>query len=404
MNTLHHIFETYERKFSEAIATLPLRMPWIEEERGAILSIIQEKLGIRDAWIPEIIPHVVATSHQNGYWVEHLQSTSWPGCHGAAFLYRPNTDTTPSLFPAVILACGHGAGGKQAPFYALMAASLARRGIVVLVSDNIGQGERSLMGHADSVQVFECGLSIQGLIVMETIGWLNWLRKQNGVDNKRIGVIGNSGGGTLALFLGALRRDELAVVSSSGYPSTFEFIARKEKKHCHCNLLPGIVGELEMWQVYGCIAPKPLFLFQGRGDSLFPCDLFQATARKVCTAYEQRGATEHFTAEIFDGAHSWDANRIHILTDYLCRQFKIPLDQDELDHGAALSPLTPCFSTWPMDAKTIDEVAMSLSGKVAVSSYLAEVFPPVQPPPQDKNPYLRGDAAQIFAQFEAFLK
>jgi len=78
--------------------------------------------------------------------------------------------------------------------------------------------------------------------------------------------------------MGALCRDDFAAIASSGYPSTFDFIARKEKQHCHCNLLPGIVGELEMWHVYGAIAPKPLFLFQGNGDHFFPVDLFHHTA------------------------------------------------------------------------------------------------------------------------------
>ena len=84
---------------------------------------------------------------------------------------------------------------------------------------------------------------MQGLIVSETLGWLQWLAARKDIDATRLAAVGNSGGGTLTVFLAVLA-PELAALSSSGYPSTFEFIARKEKRHCDCNILPGIVGEL----------------------------------------------------------------------------------------------------------------------------------------------------------------
>ena len=399
---LHELFEAYERRFSQATASIPPRQPWIESDRGEILRVIERCLGITDAWIPEIRATVALVSDRRGFSVDHLQSTSWPGCHGAAYLYFPEVPASdPS--PVVILACGHGAGGKQAESYRLMAEHLARNGIAVLVPDNIGQGERAPMGHSNPVQIFGCGLSVQGLIVMETIGWLNWLRAQSRFDSSRIAAIGNSGGGTLTMLLGALRRDELAVVSSSGYPSTFEFIARKEKKHCHCNLLPHIVGELEMWQVYGCIAPKPLFLFQGRGDPLFPGDLLLHTARKVSTAYERRNAAPHFRACLVDGAHSWDAARRRMLAEYLCETLGVPFDEARIVEPANEPALAPCFQAWPGNARNVDEIARDLSGRTSGAAHLWEVFkPPVSMIAED-HPVLRSDARQILAQFEAFL-
>lgn len=402
--TLFDLFAVYEKRFSQAMATLPPRKPWREEEREEILSIVKRSLGIKEAWIPEIKTRIATVSARCGFSVEHLQFTSWPGCIGAASLYLPEGGAAAPV-PVVILACGHGAGGKQAEPYRLMAESLALNGIAVLVADNLGQGERTPMGHADPVQVFGCGLTVQGLIVMEMIGWLNWLRAQARFDSSRIAAIGNSGGGALTLFLGALRRDELAVISSSGYPSTFEFIARKEKKHCHCNLFPGLVGELEMWQVYGCIAPRPLFLFQGGGDSLFPCDLFQQTARKVYTAYERRGAENHFQACVVEGGHSWDALRHRMLTEYLCGKLGVSFDKSKIAESAPpLPPYFKTFETWPAEALTIDGLARHLSGRVSTATHLWEVFEPAKSLVSEENPFLRGDARQILAQFEAFLK
>ncbi|HWL54213.1 MAG TPA: CocE/NonD family hydrolase [Chthoniobacteraceae bacterium] len=402
---LHEFLASYERRFSLAVAAMPVRRPWMAPEREEILSIARRCLGIREEWIPSITTEVTAVSVQRGFSVERLRSVSWAGCHGAAHLYLPDRSDAEGPLPVALLACGHGKGGKQAASYRRMAEHLARHGIAVLVADNIGQGERAAMGHASPVGVFECGLSLQGLIVMETIGWLQWLRGQERFDAARIAAIGNSGGGLLTLFLGALRRDELAIVSSSGYPSTFEFVARKEKKHCHCNLLPHIVGELEMWQLYGCIAPRPLFLFQGAGDPLFPADLFFQTARKVATAYRQRGAADRFQARLFEGAHSWDRTRRSALCEFLCHAFKVPFEEAKIVEADDAPPLGDCFQSWPADAKTADQIAADLSGRTPAATQLAEVFKPEGLPSTPmEHPFLRGDVRQIAAQFEAFLK
>ncbi len=402
-DAVHEILASYEKRFSLAVAAMPVRRPWIASERDDILLTARRCLGIKEEWIPGIQAEVAGVSAQHGFSVEHLRSVSWPGCHGAAYLYLPEGPAKGPL-PVTLLACGHGEGGKQAASYRWMAQHLARNGIAVLVPDNIGQGERVAMGHTSAVQVFECGLSLQGLIVMETIGWLEWLRADPRFDVSRIATIGNSGGGLLTLFLGALRRDALAVISSSGYPSTFEFVARKEKKHCHCNLLPHIVGELEMWQLYGCMAPKPLLLFQGSGDALFPADLFQQNARKVATAYRLSGVDDRFQARLLNGAHSWDAPRRRVLCEFLCEALGVSFQENALVEPVDEPPLAACFESWPADAKSADQIAADLTGKTPVATHLAEVFPPDAAPALAETHFLRGEPRQILAQFEAFLK
>lgn len=204
----------------------------------------------------------------------------------------------------VLLCCGHGAGGKLAASHQKMARSIAKKGIAILVPDNIGQGERIPMGHAESCIPFACGTCVQGLIIMENPAWINWLDENELFDSKRIGAIGNSGGGTSAACLAALG-EKLFALSSSGYPATFNFVAQKEKKHFHCNILPGIVGKLDMWQVYGTFAPKPMFLLTGQRDHLISQEFFFRTARKIKTVYEQLNGEKNFKMEIVDGFHFW---------------------------------------------------------------------------------------------------
>jgi dienelactone hydrolase len=402
------VFEHYERRFAEARLRMPERNPIVAGDRDAIARVAKGCLGLRDEWVPKIRAEKLREVNFDGGRIEMLRASSWPGVVATALLYVP-AETNSRLMPLVVLCCGHGQGGKLADGYQRMARHLTRRGAMVLCPDNLGQGERSAMGHADCVTPFACGTSVQGLIVMETLGWIAWALEQPRIDPRRIAAIGNSGGGTLTVFLAALC-PTLAVLSSSGYPNTFEFVARKEKKHCHCNVLPGVVGQLEMWQLLGSFAPRPLFICQGDGDPLFPPDLFLHTARKVRQVFRARGAEPVFEARILPGGHSWDAPRNVAIGQFLAR----PLGLDrvpgrERQNEPLLAEKDGCLEAWPADALSTDRLAEQLTGRrVDRAPRLWDVFPPVLPRDlrladlEDIEP--RGSARQILAQFEAFLR
>lgn len=395
-------FEQYESRFRQAMEDAPRLRPWIPADRERIIAIVRKCLSIHDEYIPAIRARSVRTLAQKGFQIAFLQAESWPGVQAAAHLYVPEGG---GRRPFVLLCCGHGAHCKLNPGYQAMARRLARQGAVVLVPDNIGQGERAPMGHRDSVTPFACGLSIQGLIVMETIAWLRWAMADARVDAGRMAAIGNSGGGTLTLFLGALC-PELSALSSSGYPSSFEFIARKEKKHCHCNLLPGIVGNIEMWQALGLFAPRPLYLFQGVEDSLFPEDLFYSMARRVATVYRQAGAADRLRFETFPGPHPWNTARRYALGMFLSDALGIgPAEELSCDTDDCLPASYTCYERWPEGAYTLEELSRTLTGADPRPGLaLWDVFPPLPGTDAYSHEGLRGDTRQVFAQYEAFLR
>ncbi|MCA1809782.1 MAG: hypothetical protein LC725_10090, partial [Lentisphaerae bacterium] len=172
-DAVYHQLDQGERRLIAAAAATPVRRPWIARERAAIIRIARECLGVHERFIPEIQISASGVKPSSGVKVEHLVAWSWPGCMATAHLYRPCRPAQ-KTWPLVILCCGHGAGGKQCEGYQRMAWRLARMGAAVLVPDNIGQGERVPMGHRNAIGPFRCGLSMQGLIIMETIGWLRW--------------------------------------------------------------------------------------------------------------------------------------------------------------------------------------------------------------------------------------
>lgn len=402
MNT-SEVFDAYERRFSRLMSEIPIRKPWKEKDRKEIISSTKKCLGIRDEWIPEIKLGVLRSLNREGFSIDCIKFESWQNITGTAHIYKPEIQAGDKS-PLVILCCGHGKNGKLYPGYQAMAGRLARQGAMVIVPDNIGQGERVPMGHADCVVPFACGTSVQGLIVMETLAWLEWAKNNFSVDKSRLAAIGNSGGGTLTIFLAALSRG-LSAISSSGYPCTFDFVARKEKKQCHCNVLPGVVGLIEMWELYGIFAPNKLLLFQGQNDSLFPMEIFYSTARKVKSVYHEMKAEEAFHYEIMLGKHPWNNESRFLISSFLADALKLR-DPEKLkkDDKNLLGEEAKCLDEWPGNALSTDNIARKLSGRNPPDALrLCDVYEP-NPMPKDISQLCpRGKTLDILAKFECFM-
>jgi hypothetical protein len=219
-----------------------------------------------------------------------------------------------------------------------------------------------------------------------------------------MGAIGNSGGGKLTLFLAALG-EKLSALSSSGYPSTFEFMAQKEKQHCKCNVVPNILGQVEMRHIYGTFAPKPLFLFQGNSDCLFPEDIFFRVSRQVSCIYKEAEASENFESGSYPGFHAWDNERRFALSDFLSRRLGIaPAESMEDDLVDLLDDNDTCFEEWPENVLTADELAVKLTGKNPPPDIkFHEIFPPQTDFDPEEKTAIRADDLTILSQFEAFL-
>ena len=206
------------------------------------------------------------------------------------------------------------------------------------------------------------------------------------------------------MFLGALC-PYLAALSSSGYTSSFDFIARKEKKHCHCNIIPGVIGKIEMWELYSLFAPKPLLIFQGGNDCLIPQDYFYSLSRKIQYVYRQINAEKQFFFRVTDGEHAWDLTSTIMMVDYLTSIFSL---NKAAFYNTSYKPLPKedllCIKNWPKHALTTDELACTISGlHISSQMNLWDVYKP-RIGSSVEEVCARGNMMQIFAQYEAFLE
>lgn len=402
LNNWFDFITHYDRRFGEAEAKRqplhPLRSP------DAIRERVEAILGIRHIPRPHIHVRNARTVHHGGVTIHALSGRSWPGCEVTAIFFEA-ADKGPR--PTVVICCGHGTKGKHNPAYFNLGLLLARQGANVLIPDNIGQGERLPMGHHQVYRPFSLGFTLQGMLVRETMAWIDWLEKQPSVDPSRIGTSGNSGGGTQTMFLTAIE-PRLQIVTSSGYPSTFSLVARKQKLLCACNMQPGSVPHVDMWQLYSLFAPKPLFLFQGKEDYLFPADVFRRVANRVEAVYQEACGTDHpFRSEIFDSSHSWTETQLRAMGSFYAQHWNLRPESEYPIEIDSLPENTPyCHDTWPADALDANAVAASIAGLEPTSDNpaLEDLFPAPISPELRNAPWGRTTLGIIAAQYECFLK
>ncbi|MBT3343056.1 MAG: hypothetical protein HN712_25435 [Gemmatimonadetes bacterium] len=278
-----------------------------------VRKAIRQAFGPRPAKTPlnTQVTGVVETRHCR---IEKLLFESRPGCLVTAHLYVPNK--LDGKAPAVLGTCGHSADGKLEPKYQGFCQRLARNGYVVLIYDPFNQGERDQYQRLpDRSAVGNCChahnmMGKQLELVGEWFGmWRTWdgvraldvLLARPEVDRTRVGLTGNSGGGTMTQWLWATE-PRFTMAAPSCFVTTFLNNLENELPADCEQYPPGVLGAgLEMADFYIARAPDPVMLL-GQKYCFFDRRGLKEAYDEVRNFYKVLGAPAAST-QLFIGGH-----------------------------------------------------------------------------------------------------
>lgn len=117
------------------------------------------------------------------------------------------------------------------------------------------------------------------------------LEKFEFIDENRICLMGNSGGGTATYYIACLEERICLAMPSCAVCSWDRSIAYTN--HCSCNYIPGIANYFDMGDMGGMIAPRKLIVVHGVEDKIFLKEGVENSFELICKGYEAAGCPEN---------------------------------------------------------------------------------------------------------------
>ncbi len=246
--------------------------------------------------------------------IEKIVFTSQPGAHVPAYVCLPADADPPYTF--FLCLQGHTTGMHNSIAVSPdetepiapegdrdFALGCLRRGIAALCIEQRSFGERQeacisqpmdYLCHQAAMHALLLGTTLLGERVFDVDRAIDYLQQRGDADMARLGCMGNSGGGMTALFAAAIL-DRIRCVLPSCCFSTLA-ASLLATWHCVCNYVPGLAEMMDMGDVAGLVAPRPLVIVNGAKDGIFPIGPAREQFRLGRTVYSACGAAErcHF--------------------------------------------------------------------------------------------------------------
>lgn len=158
----------------------------------------------------DLNPRTVDKVVRDGYSIEKVIFESMPGVYVTANLFIPASASPASKCPVIVMSCGHAGEGKDCDTYIRACVIAAKSGLAALMFDPYEQGERrkssKVIGLCRAHDVLGIkssllGWSMSALRCWDGIRAIDYVETRPEIDSKKIGYMGNSGGGTMTALM-----------------------------------------------------------------------------------------------------------------------------------------------------------------------------------------------------------
>lgn len=141
--------------------------------------------------------------------------------------------------------------------------------------------------HDAAMHALMLGKTLLGERVFDVDRGIDYLASRGDMDLRRVGCMGNSGGGTVTTYAAAVLPRLRAAMPSCSFCTFAE--SYMSIFHCADNYVPGLLQYAEMADVAGLFAPKPLVIVAGKTDPIFPIKGVRKAYRDLKAIYRAAG-------------------------------------------------------------------------------------------------------------------
>ena len=340
-----HIYRRSEEQFAKWEAHKDeLQTPdHVKKWQAHIRRCVFEGLGNLPAERTPLNAKIVGEVKADGYKIEKLIYESQPEVYVTANVYLPSKIKGKTA--AVLFVCGHADEAKAYPNYQMVCQRLVRNGFVVLAMDPPGQGERRSYLDAKGNQLVRWGVpehDYAGLqcwwngqsparyFIWDAMRAIDYLETRPEVDSKRIGVTGNSGGGTQSSWL-MLTEPRLAAAAPGTYVMRrLEYLWTGQAQDCEQIIPGGTAAGIDHEDFMIAMAPKPVIVLATDYD-FFNMEGTVASVERARRIYRIFGKEENLALATDRFVHQYTANLAKASTTFFAKHL-LGKAASEIDH------------------------------------------------------------------------
>ena len=286
------------RKERDAITTKEQLAEYKARQRKLFIDSIG---GIPEPDVP-LDPKITGTRKMDGYTMESVMFEARRGVFVTGTMYIPDGIEYPA--PAVLFVSGHKQTARMDEEYQRVCVTIMKQGIIVFAFDPVGQGERlsyydektgkSMVGGCTAehdqagVPAVATGKFIARYFLADEMRALDYMMTRPEIDKNRIGLTGNSGGGTQTSVLMAMD-DRIACAAPGTFISSRKAISDAGVSQDSEQIWPAAtLNGFDHVSTIMMMAPKPVDILAVRYD-FFPIEGAVDTYNEAKRFYDMFG-------------------------------------------------------------------------------------------------------------------
>ena len=233
-------------------------------------------------------------------------------------------DTGKAKYPVAITLQGHSSGFHNSIGVSIydddeeyistrgdFAVQAVKEGYAALCIEQRCMGERVTSLHTFAKHMCYYPGNVALLLGRTTVGERVWdtqraidlLGNFDMLDTDKIILTGNSGGGTTTFYTACLDERIKIAAPSCAYCSYERSILAK--RHCVCNIIPGVFRWFEMYDLSCFIAPRHFIAIAGIDDAIFQIEGVKKAMEYTQKFYDLAGASENCELVVTPKGHYW---------------------------------------------------------------------------------------------------